>query len=43
MTRVPSLTVIGTATNQLETNINNLLPEAIWCYLQTCNISGNGE
>ena len=36
-TCVPSLIVIGTAINQLETK-NNLLPEAICCCLQTCNV-----
>ena len=46
-TRVPSLIVIGTAINQLEAkkNItkNNLLPEAICCYLQTCNVAASEE
>ena len=39
-TRVPSLIAIGTAINQLETKVslNNLLPEAICCCLQTCNV-----
>ena len=39
-TCVPSLIVIGTAINQLETKVskNNLLPEAICCCLQTCNV-----
>ena len=40
-TLVPSLIVIGTVINQLETKIslkNNLLPEAICCCLQTYNI-----
>ena len=39
-TCVPSLIVIGTAINQLETKYhkNNFLPEAICCCLQTCNV-----
>ena len=40
-TCVPSLIVIGTDINQLETKVslkNNLLPEAICCCLQTCNV-----
>ena len=40
-TSVPSLIVIGTAINLLETKVslkNNLLPEAISCCLQTCNV-----
>ena len=40
-TCVPSLIVIGTAINQLETKVsqkNNLLPEATCCCLQTCNV-----
>ena len=40
-TCVPSLIVIGTAINQLQTKVslkNNLMPEAICCCLQTCNV-----
>ena len=40
-TCVPSLIVIRTAINQLETisiTKNNLMPEAICCCLQTCNV-----
>ena len=40
-TCVPSLIFIGTAINQLETKVslkNNLMPEAICCCLQTCNV-----
>ena len=36
-TCVPSLIIICTAINQLETK-NNLLHEAICCCLQTCNV-----
>ena len=45
-TCVPSLIVIGTAINQLETKVslkNNLLPEAICCCLQTCNVAVSDE
>ena len=41
-TCVPSLIIIGTAINQLETK-NNLLPEAICCCLQTCNVAASEE
>ena len=41
-TCVQSLIVIGTAINQLETKLslykNTLLPEAICCCLQICNV-----
>ena len=40
-TCVPSLIVIGIAINQLVTKVSlktNLLPEAICCCLQTCNV-----
>ena len=41
-TCVPSLIVIDTAINQLETKVslykNNLLPDVICCCLQTCNV-----
>ena len=40
-TCVPSLIVIGTAINQLETKVSLktiLMPEAICCCLQTCNV-----
>ena len=40
-TCVPSLIVIDNAINQLETKVslkNNVLPEAICCCLQICNI-----
>ena len=43
-TCVPSLIVIGTAINQLEIKVslkNNLLPEAICCCLQTCNVKAS--
>ena len=36
-TGVPSLIIIGTAINQLETKVSQL-PEAICCCLQTCNV-----
>ena len=45
-TCVPSLIVIVTAVNQLETKVslkNNLLPEAICCCLQTCNVAASEE
>ena len=45
-TCVPSLIVIGTAINQLETKVslkNNWLPEAICCCLQTCNVVASEE
>ena len=45
-TCVPSLIIIGTAINQLETRVsqkNNLLPEAICCCLQTCNVATSEE
>ena len=45
-TCVPSLIVIGIAINQLETKVslkNNLLPEAICCCLQTCNVAASDE
>ena len=45
-TCIPSLIVIGTAINQLETKVslkNNLLPEAIYCCLQTCNVATSEE
>ena len=38
---VPSLIVINSTINQFETKVsikNNLLPEAICCCLQTCNV-----
>ena len=37
-TCVPSLIVINSAINQLEITKNNLMPEAICCCLQTCNV-----
>ena len=41
-TCIPSLIVIGTAINQLQTKVyitkNNLMTEAICCCLQTCNV-----
>ena len=37
-TCVPSLIVIDSAINQLEITKNNLMPEAICCCLQTCNV-----
>ena len=45
-TCVPSLIVIGTAINKLETKVslkNNWLPEAICCCLQTCNVAASEE
>ena len=45
-TCVPNLIVICTAINQLETKVslkNNLLPEAICCCLQTCNVAASEE
>ena len=45
-TCVPSHIVISTAINQLETKVsqkNNLLPEAICCCLQTCNVAASEE
>ena len=39
---VPSLIVIGTAIN-LSITKNNLLPEAIYCCLQTCNVAASEE
>ena len=44
---IPSLIVIGTAINQLETKVyitkNNFLPEALCCCLQTCNVAVSEE
>ena len=44
-TSIPSLIVIGTAINQLESKVSpkKLLPKAICCCLQTCNISASEE
>ena len=40
MTHVPSLIVMGTAINKLEKKVSlkKLLPEAICCCLQKCNV-----
>ena len=42
-TCVPSLIVIGIAINQLETKLSlkTMLPEAICCCLQTCNVAAS--
>ena len=42
-TCVPSLIVISTAINQLETivSLKTMLPEAICCCLQTCNVTAS--
>ena len=44
-TCVPSLIVIGTAINQLETKVSlkTMLPEAICYCLQTCNVATSEE
>ena len=42
-TRVPSLIVIDTAINQLETKVSLMLPEATSCCLQTCHIAASEE
>ena len=44
-TCIPSLIVINNTINQLETNIFQyyLLPEAICCCLQTCNVAASEE
>ena len=44
-TCIPSLIVINNTINQLETNIllSYLLPEAICCCLQTCNVAASED